>query len=139
MIEINKDPSARELRHFGCLFLPVFCVVVGGMLFKRGLPMGAAAVWGAGALGLLVGAAAPLALKPLFVGWLYAAYPIGWLVSHVILAALYYLVMTPMGLLMRVVGRDALALRRDPKAATYWVERRKAPQGQRTERYLRQY
>lgn len=136
MIEINKDPSARELRQFGCIFLPVFCLVVGGLFFKRGMLTGAEAVWGVGALGFLVGAAAPMALKPLFVGWLYAAYPIGWVVSHVILAALYYLVMTPMGLLMKVVGRDPLALRRDPKATTYWVERRKAPD---SERYLRQY
>jgi hypothetical protein len=61
---------------------------------------------------------------------LYAVFPIGWTVSLLLLAAIYYLVLTPIGLAQRAVGRDALRLRKDHSARSpqspqspqsYWV------------------
>jgi hypothetical protein len=62
--------------------------------------------------------------------------PIGWVISHVILAVIYYLVLTPIGLLLRAAGRDLLARRRDPTAESYWIDRGAKPE---VERYFRQY
>jgi hypothetical protein len=44
-------------------------------------------------------------------------------VSHVVLAIVYYLVVTPIGLVMRLVGYDAMKRRFDGEATTYWVHR----------------
>ena len=52
------------------------------------------------------------------------------------LAILYYAVIWPLGLLMKALGRDPLALRTDPKATTYWNER---PQSDDPRRHFRQY
>ena len=52
-----------------------------------------------------------------------AAYPIGWLVSHMMLAVIYYLVITPMGLVARMFGWDPIQ-RSKPQAKTNWVEHR---------------
>ena len=64
-----------------------------------------------------------------------AAYPIGWVVSHVLMIAIWFLVLTPIGVFMRAAGRDPLARGFGRTAATYWVRRKDAP----PERYLRQY
>ena len=50
-------------------------------------------------------------------------FPIGWVISHVLLALVYYLLLTPIGLLLRATGRDPLQRRLDPEAETYWIER----------------
>jgi hypothetical protein len=60
-----------------------------------------------------------------FVAWMVAAAPIGWTISHVVLGAVYYLVLTPIGLILRVAGRDPLQRRFDRTAPTYWIERKR--------------
>lgn len=56
--------------------------------------------------------------------WMFAALPIGWTFSHVILAAIYYGVITPIGLALRLTGHDAMRRRFDPNASSYWLPRR---------------
>jgi hypothetical protein len=70
-----------------------------------------------GPLGLIL----PRAIRPVFVGWMLLAFPIGWTVSHLLLAVLYYGVFTPVGLFFRLSGRDALEQCYRPDQATYWV------------------
>ena len=55
-------------------------------------------------------------------GWMLAVQPIGWTISHLILGITYFLVLTPIGLLMRLLGRDPMRRRLDPNAQTYWVK-----------------
>jgi hypothetical protein len=68
--------------------------------------------------------------------WLLAAMPIGWSVAALVLMLIYYLVVTPIGLVMRFAGRDAMERRFDPAASTYW--RPHQPVSDKT-RYFRQY
>jgi hypothetical protein len=72
----------------------------------------------------------------MYIGWMYLAFPIGWTVSHVLLAVTYYLVLTPIGLIMRAVGRDPMRRRLDPEAKSYWIEHRP---DRDPSRYFRQY
>jgi len=122
VIEINKNPSRRELLVFGLLLL-IFAGIVGGLIwYKFGAPGIAQKVWIVG--GVLVAAfyAIPPIRRPLYLGWMYAAFPIGFVVSHVILALIYYLVFTPIGLLLRLFGKDPMSRKIDREAASYWVE-----------------
>jgi len=57
-------------------------------------------------------------------------------VSFVILAAIYYAVLTPIGLLMRLVGYDPMCRRRDANAASYWTSREPVDD---VRRYFRQF
>ena len=68
--------------------------------------------------------AAPGVLGPLNRLWLGFGRLLNRLVSPVILALLFYLVITPIGLVMRLAGHDPLRIRWDTGAATYWIERR---------------
>jgi hypothetical protein len=65
-----------------------------------------------------------------------AAFPIGWTVSLVLLALVYYVVFTAFGLVFRVLGRDPLGRSFNRAAPTYWVPRR---QPESAERYFRQF
>jgi hypothetical protein len=51
------------------------------------------------------------------------AMPIGWVVSKVLLGAVFYLVLTPIAVLFRLIKRDALARRLNPDAKSHWIER----------------
>jgi Saxitoxin biosynthesis operon protein SxtJ len=136
LIEINKSPSQRELRWFG-IGLLAFAGLVGGLTYWRtgrtGVP---AAILGAGAVVTAVYYAVPPLRRWVYLVWMYAAFPIGWVVSHVVLAAVYYLVVTPIGVTMRLLGRDPLDRRFDRSATTYWVPHDPA---QSVERYFRQF
>ena len=56
--------------------------------------------------------------------------------GHVLLLLVFYGVVTPIGLVLRLAGRDPMHRKLDRAAATYWVRR---PQPQGVERYFRQY
>lgn len=74
--------------------------------------------------------------RAIYRGWMFAALPIGWTFSHVILGAVYYGVFTPIGVLLRLAGKDPMNRRFDPSAQTYWI-----PHKQETDpkRYFRQF
>jgi hypothetical protein len=60
--------------------------------------------------------------------WLYAglmivAFPIGFVLSQVLMAAIYYLVMTPIGLVFRLIGRDAMGRKLELSKPSYWHDR----------------
>lgn len=83
------------------------------------------AVGAFGALGgtlIAAGLFVPPAARAFHVVWMRLAHALGWVNSRILLALLYYLVMTPMGLVQRVGGRDALR-RRGAASASYWIPR----------------
>jgi len=133
---VNRQPSPRDLRWFG-LLLPVFVALVGAIVrWQFGAPSVALGIWSAGgALAALYWLAPPLQ-RPILVGWMYAALPIGWTVSHVMMAIVYFGIVTPIGLLSRFIRGDTLQRRPDRTAQSYWIERSRRG-GSR--HYLRQY
>ncbi|MYH23141.1 MAG: hypothetical protein F4130_12745 [Acidobacteria bacterium] len=136
LLEINRHPTPGELRWFGVL-LGVFFALAGGLAYWRfEAPAGARALWmGGGALAAIYFAAPPLR-RWIYLGWLYGAFPIGWTLSHALLAATYYLVVTPTGLLVRLFRGDPLDRRPKRSQTSYWVVRRPVRD---VRRYLRQF
>jgi hypothetical protein len=51
------------------------------------------------------------------------AFPIGWTVSRVLLAVLFYGLFTPLAVLFRLMRRDLLVLRRPEEQESYWVHK----------------
>jgi len=117
--DVTKLQTPKTLRQFGLLSLAVF----GGWAAWRAATGRLDAVtYGLGGAGLVLGTAglvAPTLLRPVFTAWMAAAFPIGWVVSRVVLAALYFLVFTPIATAFRLMGRDPLRRRRVP-GASYW-------------------
>lgn len=140
MIELNLNPPVRQLRQFGWIALfgfPLVGILLGlGPIGNLGttffyVMLGVGAVMGAGAaLGLA------WAIRPVYVVMTVIAWPIGMVVSTVLMALVFYGMFTPVGLLFRVLGRDPLNRKIEPSTKSYWIPRR----GQRRpESYLRLY
>jgi hypothetical protein len=146
MIEINWIPSRGHLRVFGVGALVVFGALGTWLFFSHrffGLEIPestaealAYALWALAALSGILAAAAPAALRPLYIVLLIISVPIGWLVSHVVLAVVYYGILTPIGLALRLCGRDPLCRKFDPQAPSYWVDR---PPARNVKSYFRQF
>lgn len=120
MLPINRHPSARELRSFSRLWLPLFVAVVGALAWWRlGSPTTAITVWVLGAI-LAAGAlGSPEVARQIFVGLQTLTYPIALVVSTLALAILFYAVFTPIGWLLRLTGHDPLQLRRGKRSR--WI------------------
>ena len=74
---------------------------------------------------LLFGIAVPILLWPVHKVWMSLAVLVGWVMTRVILIVLFYLVVTPTGLLARVFGKDFLNLKFNSDAGTYWIPKEK--------------
>lgn len=136
LIEMNWRPSDRDLRVFALVQF-IAAAVIAWLLHQRlGWDATAIGLAGASLIGIAFGLASPQFLRPLFVGWMLAAFPIGWVMSHVLLAFVYYGVVTPIGFALWLSGRDPLRLKRQPKAGTFWVVR---PEPPKPSRYFQQF
>lgn len=123
MIVVNTDPTGTQLKQFGGIWL-VFFGAAGALAYFRSEAVAAAVVlWVLAVVVPAVGWAAPGFMRLVYVGMSYLAWPIGVVVSHLILAAVYYLVLTPIGLFMRLIGHDPMARRFDPTRSSYWHRR----------------
>ncbi len=73
---------------------------------------------------LFLGIVLPLLLKPIHKLWMSLAVLIGWIMTRVIITILFYLIVTPIGLLARLCGKDFLNTKFDKKVNSYWVPRK---------------
>ncbi len=118
----KKKADIKELQKFAIiLFLALG--VWGGILLWRKRDIGFV-LWGVGSATLLIAWIQPRFLSPVYNFWMKLTLILGFISSHLILALLYYLVLTPMGLLMRIFGKTPLSLQLDDKAITYWKKRK---------------
>jgi hypothetical protein len=130
------NPSDRMLRQFAGIWIIFFGAIAFRQLSHHNRPMVALVL---AALALTVGPLGviwPRWIKPVFVGWMTLAYPIGWVVSRVVLGIVFYGLFTPVALVMHLIQRDALLLRPRPTAETYWQTKKS---GADKTKYLRQY
>ena len=119
LIQINRRPKPRDLRVFATLWL-IFLGTFAALALRKGNPTLAAIL---GSLALIVGALgliAPPTVRLVYLAAVYVTFPIGFVVSHLILGLVYFLLITPIGLLMRLLGRDPLQRRFEPKRTSYW-------------------
>ena len=123
MIEINRNPADRQLRQFAVCWM-VFIGLAGGlMVAKHEWPTGLTLLWAVAVLAALPWLFVPRIAKPVFLALSYATFPIGWVVSHVLLAIIYYGLFAPIGLGMRLLGHDPLHRKIDPQCPSYWIPR----------------
>ncbi len=108
-------------RSFGFVFAAVFLIIAVWPLWH-----GAGLRWwsaGVAAAFAVVAVAVPHILAVPNRLWMKFGLLLGKIVSPIALGILFYLVFMPIGVLMRVLGKDPLKLKRDTAAASYWVSR----------------
>ena len=118
----DEETARPPDRQFGLVFAAVFAVI--GLL---PLVRGGAVRWWSVAVAVVFVAVAltfPGLLAPLNRVWLRFGLLLHRIVTPVVLGLVYFSTVTPIGLIMRLAGRDPLRLRIDRNAVTYWIERR---------------
>lgn len=126
--------SKKEVRTTWIGFTVIFGVI-GGILFWKERPA-APYFAGASVFFAFFAAFAPMVLLPLYRLWVKFALKLAWFNTRLLLALVFYLVMTPIGLIMRALGKDPLDRALDPSAESYW--RKKEPH-EDLSRYYKQY
>jgi hypothetical protein len=108
-------------RSFGFVFTGFFALVAAYQLWQGRAWWPILLVLSGGFL--VVALWRPALLAPLNRGWAKVGLLLGAIVAPIVMGIVYFAVITPMGLLARLAGKDFLRLRRDPAASTYWLPR----------------
>lgn len=121
--DLNRDQHVEGSsdRSFGLVFAAVFLVIAVIPLFH-----GEAIRWwsvGVAVIFALVALLKPALLAGLNRLWMKLGLLLGKVVSPIALGILFYIVITPIGLMIRLTGKDPLRLKFDPDAASYWIPR----------------
>jgi hypothetical protein len=115
------DASPKKIRDFGITFFVVFALI-GGLFLYKGRSLGYIC-FAVGILFVVLGRWAPGCLKPVHKAWMTLALVLGFFTSRLILCILYYCVVTPIGVIMRLFGKDLLDQRWDKEASSYWIKK----------------
>ena len=137
LVRVNWNPSLKTLGGFRLISL----VAGGGVATALHLFGGADLRWcgaiaAVGACIALSGCLSPRLTRYIYVGMMAITLPIGFAVSLVLMALFYFGLITPLGLVFRLIGRDVLCRRFDPAAGSYW---RPHEQTTRMDRYFQQF
>lgn len=118
----HEEVKGSSNRTLGLVFAAVFLIIATFPLFSGG----ALRWWSlvVASAFLIVALLAPAVLTPLNRAWTRFGLLLHKIVSPIVLGILFYVVVTPLGLLMRVLGKDPLRLHWDRQSPTYWIERR---------------
>jgi hypothetical protein len=130
---VRTDPA--HLRKFG-LTMGVALAIFGGLFFWRDRPI-APYLFIIAAAFLLLAVLAPRALKPIQSVWMTLAIVLGWVMTRVLLIIVFFVGITPIAFIARVVGKRFLVLRFEPDRESYWETRE--PETRGMERYESQF
>ena len=109
MQNLNLNPDKKELRNFGLItgaLTPVFFGLLLPWVFEHLFPKWP---WIVGILLVLFGLALPITLKPVYKIWMTIGHYLGWINTRIILSIMFYLLILPVGVLMRMFGKDPMA------------------------------
>lgn len=120
--EIKRIESGRrQLRQFGITMAAAFIILAVLSYLKAGRTyynLAALAV-----ISLFLGLFLPPLLKPLQKIWMDFAIVMGWFMSRLILILIFYAVVTPTGVILKLMGKDTLRHKPSDSPDTYWVSR----------------
>lgn len=128
MIPIDLKPDEKKLREFGWISLGGFALI-GLLIALKTNAFETPGKWtipgiffGLALLCPLLGTIAPKLLRPIYVSLTLLAFPIGFVVSNLILFLIYFCIFTPFAIWFRIIGRDGLHRKRSSPVSTYWIQ-----------------
>ena len=123
---MNQEVSNKQLREFGWLVGGVFVIIGFWPLLLRSEPLRLWAL-GPGAALMIAGTLLPAVLAPIFKGWMWIGHVLGWINTRILLGLVFYGLVTPIGIVFRLMGKDAMRLVAQEASSTYRVIRKARP------------
>jgi len=131
---MGDKASRRELRKFGLFVGGVFGLIGLWPAVGHGQPM---RLWALALSCLLMipGILFPMTLVSAHKGWMRIGHLLGWVNTRIIMAIIFFLVVTPMAWIMRWLAKDPMLRRFEPDAETYRVQKGSRPAAHMTKQY----
>ena len=137
LIEIDWDPKSKQLQNFGKIALAASVVISLLLyLFKGVAIQWSLIIFAVGCIIFIISMISIKLTKMIYLGMILLTMPIGWVISFILMAAFYFLLLAPLGFIFRLMGRDPLCRKFDPTAKSYWLSRQ-TPKG--LEQYFHQF
>ena len=114
----NIKSEKSDLLKFG-ITISIILLMIAGFLFwkeKESFQI----ILTVGTILFVLGILVPAILKPIYWTWMIFATILGWMMTRVILSLLFYIIITPIGLILRFFGKQFLELRWDNSKESYW-------------------
>lgn len=122
--EIQRIKSSKkDLKKFG-LTIGIVLLLAGVYLFCK-QSWTAVYCGGIALIFIVLSFSIPIALKPLNKIWMTLAILLGWVMTSVLLTIIFYIALTPTGLIARLLGKDLLDRKPDGNKKSYWQKRGK--------------
>ena len=119
--EIKNIPSSKkEIKSFGITIGIVLFIISGLLIYYDKDVYQLIAILASAFIGL--GLILPILLKPIYFIWMVFAAILGWIMTRVILSLVFYLIITPIGLITKMIGEDFLAIKKK-NSDSYWNHR----------------
>jgi hypothetical protein len=124
LVAFDKNPPPTTLRWFGVIQAAALAVIGGMIWWRFQAPLIGQGVLIFAGVFLLAYYAIPPLRRSLYLGAMYVTFPLGFVLSYVVLGLIYFVIFTVIGLALRLFGYDPLQRSFDRQAKTYWVTRR---------------
>ncbi len=118
---MRPDDTKKKLRAFGLSMGTLFFVIALIALLRRGQLV--AQLYLLSGVFVLCAVTAPSGLRATYRGWMAVAHVLAWVNTRVLLIVLFYLVVAPLGLIMRLCGADLLEERIQARTPSYWKKK----------------
>ncbi len=137
LVEIDWNPKSKQLQSFGKIALVASAVISLLLYLLKGVAIQwVLIIFAFGFITFIISMISLKLTKMIYLGMTLVTLPIGWVVSFILLSAFYFLLLAPLGLIFRLIGRDPLCRKFDPNAKSYWLSRQ-PPKG--PEQYFHQF
>jgi hypothetical protein len=137
LVKIDWNPESKQLQNFGKIALVATTLISLLLYLLKGVAIQwALIIFGFGFFVFIISLLSLKLTKVIYLGMILLTLPIGYVVSFILMVTFYFLLLTPLGLIFRLIGRDPLNRKFEPNAKSYWLSRRQ-PKG--VEQYFHQF
>ena len=122
----NQDLNCqkkKQLRQFGLMIGSVLVLIGLWKLYQGKHETARLILWSVGGALMVTGAIVPKLLTPVYWLWMKLAHLLGWVNIRLLLGIIFFVIITPMAIVMKVFGRDALNRKIDKGSDSYWIPR----------------
>ncbi|MEE2710296.1 MAG: SxtJ family membrane protein [Gemmatimonadota bacterium] len=124
----TQDPTRKQLRNFGLVMGTVLIGIGFYWLFYRDIYETARVVLlSVGGFLFVAGLVAPGTLKPVYTVWMKLALVLAWVNTRIIISLIFFLVITPIGIIIRLIKADLVHEKFQPDAPSYWTDTEEPP------------
>ena len=118
-----KRQKKKQLRQFGLMVGSVLVLIGLWKLYWGKHETARIILWSVGGLLMTAGAIVPKLLTPVYWLWMKLAHLLGWVNTRLLLGIIFFVIITPMAIVMKIFGRDALNRKIDKNIVSYWIPR----------------